>query len=308
MTENKPQLLPEEPCDNIPALWQPASPILPRDVHKYKRGHCLVLSGPELRTGAARLAATAALNAGAGAVTIAGDPAALRIHAAHVTAMMLHPMTARDDLQTWISDHHPAAVICGPAAGINDVTLYHVETVLASGVPAVFDADALSLLSGRHALLKHRVHPSQPIILTPHSGEFARLFPDLDHDGFYRDLPTEKRHSKVEQARAAARLTNAIIVFKGAPTIIAAADGRAARNSNAGPELATAGSGDVLAGLIGSHLAQGMPAFEAAAAAVWLHGHIGAKIGIGLTADRLVAAVWPLARILEASVGPEHGP
>jgi NAD(P)H-hydrate repair Nnr-like enzyme with NAD(P)H-hydrate dehydratase domain len=133
------------------------------------------------------------------------------------------------------------------------------------------------------------------VVLTPHSGEFERLFAGrLETDPAYAALPARLRASKLEAARAAARLSGAILVCKGIDTVIAAPDGRAAINANAGPELATAGSGDVLAGIIGAHLAQGVPGFEAAAAGVWLHAHCGGLYGPGLTADRLVQQVKPL--------------
>ncbi len=136
-------------------------------------------------------------------------------------------------------------------------------------------------------------------MLTPHEGEFARLFgPELAKDATFATLPPELQASKVEKARAAARLSGEIVVYKGPDTVIAAPDGRAAINTNAGPELATAGSGDVLAGIIAAHLAMGMPAFEAACAGVWLHGHCGAEYGAGLTAERLVHNLRPLAAYL----------
>ena len=174
--------------------------------------------------------------------------------------------------------------------------------LLASGIPLVLDADALTCMVGQLEKLTHRPGAA-PLVLTPHAGEFERLFADqLASDPIYASLSPSRQASKLERARAAARLTGGIIVFKGIDTVIADDSGRAAINRNGGPELATAGSGDVLAGLIGAHLAQGMPAFEAAASAVWLHGSCGAAYGIGLTAERLVDIIRPI----EAFISPQR--
>jgi ADP-dependent NAD(P)H-hydrate dehydratase / NAD(P)H-hydrate epimerase len=284
---------------NTPALWRDKLPSLPRDVHKYSRGHCLVVSGPELQTGASRLAAMAALNNGAGAVTITGDKDALRIHAAHVTAIMLREAATPEDFAELLAERQFDAAIIGPASGVGELTLARIQAAKRAVVPLVLDADALTSLVGQIDSLSQDGQTLPPCVMTPHAGEFGRLFtPVLAKDAHFGALPALLQQSKVEQARAAARIAKAVIVFKGADTVIAAPDGRAVINTNAGPELASAGSGDVLSGLIGAHLAGGMPAFEAAAAAVWLHGFLGAKIGTGLTADRLVAEVRPLAAFL----------
>jgi ADP-dependent NAD(P)H-hydrate dehydratase / NAD(P)H-hydrate epimerase len=285
--------------ENTPKLWEALLPKPARDGHKYQRGHCLVVSGDELQTGASRLAATAALNNGAGAVTIAGDRAALRIHAAHVTAIMLRDAPTPEAFADLLSERQFNAAIIGPASGIGEATLTHIQAARRAKIPLVLDADALSSLVSRIDQFRQRDAIEPLSIMTPHSGEFSRLFaPVLSQDPQFAALPAASRRSKPEQACAAARIANAIIVFKGADTVIASPDGRTAINTNAGPELATAGSGDVLSGLIGAHLAGGMPAFEAAAAAVWLHGLLGARIGLGLTADRLVAEVRPLKAFL----------
>jgi ADP-dependent NAD(P)H-hydrate dehydratase / NAD(P)H-hydrate epimerase len=284
---------------NAPALWRRLLPSHSRDAHKYVRGHCLVVSGPELQTGASRLAAIAALNNGAGAVTIAGDRDALRIHAAHVTAIMLREAASPEAFADVLAHKRFAAAVLGPAAGVGAPTLARIMAARRLPLSLVLDADALTSLAGHIQDFRDGNRSSPPCVMTPHAGEFSRLFsPVLGGDPGFAALPDVLRRSKVEQARAAARLTGAVIVFKGVDTVIAAPDGRAAINANAGPELATAGSGDVLSGLIGAHLACGMPAFEAAAAAVWLHGALGAEIGAGLTADRLAAHVRPLAAIL----------
>ncbi len=283
------------PSHNEPRLWISAAPRPDLDAHKYQRGHCLVVSGPELQTGASRLAAIAALNAGAGAVTIAGKRDALLVHASQVTAIMLREAASADALATLVRQAGFHAAIIGPAAGPGASTLASIVALLGTGLPLVLDADALTSLVGQLPVIAARVR-QQPVVLTPHAGEFGRLFGDiLPEDPHFRALSPKLQSSKAEQARAAARLSQAVVVFKGRETIIAAPDGRAALNDNAGPEFATAGSGDVLAGLIGSHMAQGMPPFEAAAAGVWLHATCGADYGVGLTADRLVGLVRPLA-------------
>ncbi len=279
---------------NTPPLWlrHRRSPAL--DAHKYARGHVLVISGPELNTGAARLAAYGALNAGAGAVTIAGAREALLIHAAHVSAVMLAEAATPEALCGLLEARRFDAAVCGPAAGIGPLTLERVDRLIEAGLPLVLDADALTSLAGQLPRLSGRA-AGQPAVLTPHAGEFARLFGSvLEQDAALAALPPAARASKLEQARAAARIARAVVVFKGVDTVIAAPDGRAAINDVGGPELATAGSGDVLAGLIAAHLGQGMPAFEAAAAAVWLHGVAGASYGAGLTAERLVDAMRPV--------------
>jgi ADP-dependent NAD(P)H-hydrate dehydratase / NAD(P)H-hydrate epimerase len=284
---------------NAPKLWRHLLPSPSREAHKYTRGHCLVVSGTELQTGASRLAAIAALNNGAGAVTIAGARDALRIHAAHVTAIMLREAASPEAFADLIGEKLFAAVVIGPAAGVGGPTLARVMAARCSSLPLVLDADALTSLAGHLQRFRDVDRPSRPCVMTPHAGEFSRLFGlELGQDPGFAALPETLQQSKVEQARAAARLSDAVVVFKGIDTVIVSADGRAAINVNAGPELATAGSGDVLSGLIGAHLACGMPAFEAAAAAVWLHGALGAETGAGLTADRLAAQVRPLAAIL----------
>jgi ADP-dependent NAD(P)H-hydrate dehydratase / NAD(P)H-hydrate epimerase len=281
--------LPLKMFRNSEALWSSSVPAGAGDTHKYKRGHCLVISGEEIRTGASRLSARAALNAGAGAVTLAGDRDALRVHAAHVSAIMLREAASPADLRTALAEMRLDAAVIGPAAGIGAGTRERLSALLDRGIPTVIDADALTSLVDHLDILQSR--PASSIaVLTPHEGEFTRLFGKGDIHG-----------SKVDRARAASRETNAIIVYKGIDTVIAAPDGRAAINTNAGPELATAGSGDVLSGIIAAHLAQGMPAFEAAAAAVQLHAYRGASFGPGLTADRLVESLLPLKAMMPSA-------
>ena len=278
---------------NAPDLWRSLMPAPARAGHKYDRGHVLVVSGGEFQTGASRLSAMAALNGGAGAVTIAGDASALRVHAAHLTAVMLREAPSPAEFAALLGQARFAACVIGPAAGVGAGTAARIEAIAAAGLACVLDADAITSLAAVQAPFPAG---HGPWVLTPHAGEFQRLFgARLMSDPAFAALPERLQASKLEQARAAARLAGAVIVFKGVDTVIASPCGRAAINDNAGPELATAGSGDVLAGLVAAHLAQGMPAFEAACAGVWLHGACGAAYGAGLTAERLAGIARPLA-------------
>lgn len=270
--------------ENTPALWKARLPVLEENTHKYARGHVAVFSGNATSTGAARLSALAAARSGAGAVTLLAPEEALAANAAHLTSIMLHKCENRGDLATFTETRKVAAFVLGPAFGVGRKAREFALALLSeTKAGVVFDADVItSFKDERETLFNAAAGPGAiRLVLTPHEGEFKRLFPELTETS----MP-----SKVERARAAAKLACAIVIYKGADTIIASPDGRAAINTNGTPLLATAGSGDVLAGLTAGLMAQGMPAFEAACAAVFIHGAAAHHLGFGLIAEDLPAA------------------
>jgi ADP-dependent NAD(P)H-hydrate dehydratase / NAD(P)H-hydrate epimerase len=267
--------------ENMPALWRSHFPVPKHEGHKYDRGHAVMVSGPMWSTGAARLAARGALRAGAGLVTIASPREALAINAAASLAVMVRPVDGAAELAKFLDDRRLNAVAIGPGVGVGEPTCQLVLAVLAGERAVVLDADAMTSFADAPERLAKALKSRSGLaaILTPHEGEFSRYFGALDGRA--------KAGSKLERARLAAQLTGSVIVLKGADTVIASPDGRAAISANAPPYLATAGSGDVLAGMATGLLAQGMPAFEAATAAVWLHGEAAAAFGPGLIAEDL---------------------
>jgi len=267
--------------ENVPALWLGDFPVPKLEGHKYSRGHAVVVSGPMWSTGAARLAARGALRAGAGLVTIASPRGALAVNAAASLAVMVRPVDGAAELAKLLSDRRLNVVAIGPGVGVGEATCERVLAVLAGDRAVVLDADAITSFAADPQRLARalRARPTQATVLTPHEGEFARYFGALD--------PNIQALSKLERARLAAKTVGAVVVLKGADTVIAAPDGRAAINANAPAYLATAGAGDVLTGVATGLLAQGMPAFEAAGAAVWLHGEAAAAFGPGLIAEDL---------------------
>ena len=297
---------------NRAALWREVYPWPRIDGHKYSRGHAVVVSGPAESTGAARMGARGALRVGAGLVTIVGSATATAINATQLTAVMVKGVGGDAALTEFLGDVRRNAVLIGPGAGVGAGTAATVLTVLGSPAAAVLDADALTsfapdasrdpvratgfgfVVRGSapgpmpEALFGAIKGRTAPVVLTPHAGEFKRLFGE-------RAGPAEG--SKLDRARRAAEASGAVVILKGPDTVIAAPDGRAAVNDNAPPWLATAGSGDVLAGLITGLLAQSMPAFEAACAAVWLHGECAKRLGVGLIAEDLPEA---LPQVLQA--------
>jgi hydroxyethylthiazole kinase-like uncharacterized protein yjeF len=278
---------------NGPDLWGEHFPIPRLDGHKYSRGHAVVVSGGMSFTGAARLAARGALRAGAGLVTIASPPDALPVQAAANLAVMVRGVGGADALTDLLADTRLNAVALGPALAVGGQTRESVLATLDGKRAVVLDADALtSFADDLPALVRATRGRQAPTVLTPHQGEFMRLFktePQITDPA-----------SKLEQARTAARHLDAVLLYKGPDTVIAAPDGRAAISDNAPPWLATAGSGDVLAGMIAGLLAQGMPAFEAAAAAAWLHGEAATAFGPGLISEDIPEALPAVYRTLFA--------
>jgi hydroxyethylthiazole kinase-like uncharacterized protein yjeF len=283
---------------NVPALWRMAFPQASVEGHKYTRGHAVVVSGGPSSTGAARLAARGALRAGAGLVTIASPRDALSINAAESLAVMVRPVDGPAELKDFLNDKRRNTIVLGPGGGVGELMREQVITALESGAAVVLDADALTSFAGERDTLTGAIATwsGRPVVLTPHDGEFSRLFSGLD--------PEPRSSSKLEKARLAATQTGAVVVLKGADTVVAAPDGRAAIAGNGPPTLATAGSGDVLAGVVGGLLAQDMPAFEAACAAVWLHGEAANEFGPGLIAEDLPDMLPPVYRRLWRSGGP----
>lgn len=279
--------------ENNPPLWRAHFPQ-PHDAgHKYDRGHAIVVSGPLWSTGAARLSARGALRVGAGLVTIASPREALSVNAAANLAIMVRPVDGAEELTRFLADRRLNAAAIGPGVGVGEGTCELVLAVLAGERGAVLDADAMTSFAGQpERLAQALLRRNQATILTPHEGEFSRYFGALDEK--------TKVGSKLERARLAARLVGAIVILKGADTVVAAADGRAAIAGNAPPYLATAGSGDVLTGITAGLLAQEMPGFEAAAAAVWLHGEAARAFGPGLISEDLPDALPQVLRALLA--------
>jgi hydroxyethylthiazole kinase-like uncharacterized protein yjeF len=282
------QLDPDWPACHLnePGLFLGSLPSLSRAGHKYERGHVLVRSGPIASTGAARLSVQAALGCGAGLATLASSDAALAVNAAHLTAVMLRQCNDASQWRSLLQDSRITTVVIGPGNGVTDETRVCVLDALELGRQCVLDADALSCwreTDEREVFFQHLASSPQMAVLTPHAGEFARLFAEPAGESAIEHLP-----SRLHQARAAAKRASAVVVFKGADTVIAAPDGRSAINANAPPWLATAGAGDVLAGVIAALLAQGMPAFAAACAGVWLHGQAADVLGYPMTAEQLL--------------------
>jgi ADP-dependent NAD(P)H-hydrate dehydratase / NAD(P)H-hydrate epimerase len=273
---------------NEPGLWLPVFPWPTEEGHKYLRGHALVASGPMDSTGAARLAARGALRAGAGLVTVASPRNALAVNAAQLAAIMVREADGAQGISALLADPRKNAFLIGPGHGVGEETRAMVLAALKAGPAVVLDADALtSFADDKEALFEAIRAREAPVVMTPHEGEFARLFGDVAGD------------SKVEKARAAASRAGATVVLKGADTVIAAPDGQAAIDANGTPWLATAGSGDVLGGMILGLLAQGMPGFLGACAAVWMHGQAAKIFGPGLIAEDLPEMLPQVLRGLE---------
>ena len=269
---------------NDPSWWRRRYPRPKAEGNKYSRGHLVVMGGAEM-TGAARLAAGAARRAGAGLVTIAAPSEAFAIYAAGDPGTLVKPIADDAGFEDFLSDPRRNAVLAGPGAGTGEQTRRRVLAALQAEKACLLDADALTVFQDAPRHLFDAIR--SPCLLTPHEGEFRRLFAGGG--------------GKLARARAAARQSGAVILLKGADTVIAAADERAVIDATAPPDLATAGTGDVLAGIAAGLMAQGMNVFDAACAAVWLHGKAAAAVGPGLIAEDLPKA---LPRIIAELLNP----
>lgn len=264
---------------NSAAHWQTDLPQPDTGDHKHARGRLMVFSGPASATGAARLAANAGLNAGAGLVTLASPPDAVPVNAAHLSAIMLREWSAPYEAEQLIDQMQADACVIGPAAGIGAETRQAVDTVLTSRAACVLDADGLTSFEKHREQLFDSLRPGD--VLTPHIGEFNRLFPNL---------LTQSAH-KIEAVQKAADMAGCTLLLKGPDTVIAAPGETPCVNTHAAPWLATAGSGDVLAGLVAGLMAQGIRGFDAACMGAWLHGDAARRTGRGLRAESLCAAI-----------------
>jgi NAD(P)H-hydrate epimerase len=276
---------PDAVHENDPDLWLSSLPRPRIDGHKYDRGHAVVASGDAFCCGASRLAARAALRAGSGLVSAVGPADAMTLHAAYTAAVLTEVCETAEAFDSLLGQCRRNAVLLGPGNGVSDLTRANVGAALRRKLPCVLDADALTAFEERPAALFAAI--DGPCVLTPHDGEFARLFGPLAGEA-----------NKLVRARQAAAQSGAVVVLKGGDTVVAAPDGRAVITTNAPPTMASAGSGDILAGIVVGLLAQGAAPFEAACAGVWMHGEAGHEAGLGLIADDLPEALPPVLQRL----------
>jgi hydroxyethylthiazole kinase-like uncharacterized protein yjeF len=267
--------------ENLPSCWRKSFPVPQIDGQKYSRGHAVIVSGGIASTGAARLAARGALRAGAGLATVASPRDALAVNAAALTAVMVRAVDTPVEFAELLVDKRLNACVIGPGAGIGQRTRDLVLTALSAKPHLVLDADALTSFAEApdHLFEAIKAAAEPQVVLTPHEGEFPRLFSDLSNK--------HPQRSKLERVRAAAQRAGAVVLLKGPDTVVASPDGRATIAANAPPWLATAGAGDVLAGMVAAMLAQSAPAFEATSIAVWMHGEAAREAGPGLIAEDL---------------------
>lgn len=275
--------------ENDPALWLDIFPWPQPDGHKYQRGHAGIYGGGIEKTGAARLAARAALRAGAGVVTLYCDRESVPVYASVLEAVIVRVAEKAAEFDEILADPRISAFVIGPNAGVDTATKKRVLQVLKAKKSVVLDADAISVFAEKPDELFKAIKSS--VVLTPHDGEFARLFGDIKGD-------------RIVRAQTAAKRSGAVIVLKGSDTVIASPDGDVVVNSISSPFLATAGSGDVLAGIIAGLVAQRMPAFDAACAGVWLHGVAGRVFGAGLIAEDLPDILPEILQSLYAKACP----
>lgn len=263
---------------NTPALWRDLFPVPQSAGHKYSRGHALVCGGG-IMTGAARLAARAAQRIGAGIVTLASPAKAVPLYAETLESVIVRSADTLNEWQALLQQVKSDALLIGPGLGTGEQQKAYILSALKVRKPTVLDADVFTNFAQNPEELLSLLHAE--CVLTPHEGEFKRFF------GMFMEGVTDK----VSRARKASALTQSVILLKGAETVIAHPEGMVVINNNAPPWLATAGAGDVLAGMILGLITQKMPVFPASAAAAWLHGYIATSFGLGLIAEDLVAGI-----------------
>jgi ADP-dependent NAD(P)H-hydrate dehydratase / NAD(P)H-hydrate epimerase len=286
--------------ENTPPFWRKSFPVPQIDGQKYSRGHALVVSGDLAATGAARMSARGALRAGAGLVTLASPRDALAVNATALTAVMVRAIDTAVEFAELLTDKRLNALVIGPGTGVGSRTRDFVLTALSAQRRLVLDADALTSFAEAPEELFQPIKALQDpqVVLTPHEGEFPRIFSDLSNKHPLR--------SKLERVRAAAERCGAVVLLKGPDTVVASPDGRATIAANAPPWLATAGAGDVLAGMIAGLLAQGVAAFEAACIGVWMHGEAAREAGPGLIAEDLPEVLPAVFRRLYDEFGVDY--
>jgi hydroxyethylthiazole kinase-like uncharacterized protein yjeF len=286
--------------ENIPSLWRQSFPVPRIDGHKYDRGHAVIVSGGLAATGAARLSARGSLRAGAGLVTLASPRDALAVNAAALSAVMVRAVDTVVEFAGLLSDKRFNACVIGPGAGLGERTRDFVLAAMSTKRGLVLDADALTSFAEAPDRLFQAIKDSHDpqVVLTPHEGEFPRLFSDISNKHPLR--------SKLERVRAAAERSGAVVLLKGPDTVVASPQGRATIAANAPPWLATAGAGDVLSGMISGLMAQGVPAFEAASIGVWMHGEAAREAGPGLIAEDLPEVLPAVMRHLYDEFGIDY--
>lgn len=295
LTEIQPQTF-----ENTPQFWRASFPVPRIDGHKYARGHAIVVSGDIAATGAARMSARGALRTGAGLVTLASPRDALIVNAAALTAVMVDAIDTVVEFAELLTDKRFNACVIGPGAGLGARTRDFVLTALSAKRSLVLDADALTSFAEApdHLFEAIKASHDEQVVLTPHEGEFPRLFSDMSNK--------HPERSKLERVRAAGERSGAVVLLKGPDTVVASPDGRATIAANAPPWLATAGAGDVLSGMIAGMLAQGVPAFEAACIGVWMHGEAAREAGPGLIAEDLPEVLPAVFRRLYDEFGIDY--
>ena len=286
--------------ENVPSSWEGSYPVPTIEGHKYNRGHVVVVSGGIAATGAARLSARGALRVGAGLVTLASPRDALLVNASALTAVMVRPIDTVIEFAEVLAERRLNTYVIGPGAGVGERTRDFVLAALSAKRATVLDADALTSFADNPERLFSAIKnsPDPQVVLTPHEGEFPRLFSDISNKYPLR--------SKLERVRDAAERSGAVVLLKGPDTTVASPDGRATIAANAPPWLATAGAGDVLSGMIAGLLGQGVPAFEAASIGVWMHGEAAREAGPGLTAEDLPETLPAVTRRLYDELGVDY--